>query len=92
MHVFTLANETKSGVKNRWWLERVARILIREEKTECPAFCDKEGYMLRSQDVERVFQPILKDLQKQTDSGMTFQQNWISKNRVDVSGLSEEER
>ena len=64
MHVFTLANETKSGVKNRWWLERVARILAREEKTECPAFCDKEGYMLRSQDVEKVFQPILKDLQK----------------------------
>ena len=24
MHVFTLANVTKSGVKNRWWLEKVA--------------------------------------------------------------------
>ena len=34
-----------------------------ERKENCPAFCDEEGFMLKSEDVEGVFHPILKALQ-----------------------------
>ena len=48
MHVFTLANVIKSGVKNRWWLEIVARVLSEERRSKCLAFCDEEWFMLSS--------------------------------------------
>ena len=34
MHFFSLANVMKSGVRNRWWLERVVKILEKEKKEE----------------------------------------------------------
>ena len=43
MHVVSLANVTKSGIRIRAWLERVVSILKEEGLTECPAFCDTEG-------------------------------------------------
>ena len=67
MHVFALANVTSSGVNNRWWLQRVVRILRRESKSNCPAFCDEEGYMLKVQAVESVMHPVLRTLQKQKE-------------------------
>ena len=64
MHVFTLANETSSGVRNRFWLEKVVRIFRRERKKNCPAFCDEAGFMLSAKDIEGVMHPILRKLQK----------------------------
>ena len=69
MHVFTLANVTKSGVKNRWWLEKVATQLSKERKTGSPAFCDEEGFMLSSSKVEEVMHPLLRKLQKTNQFG-----------------------
>ena len=63
MHVFSIANQTNSGVRVRIWLERVVDILKREKKRGCPAFCDKDGFILTSSDVERVMHPILSMLQ-----------------------------
>jgi len=64
MHVFPLANETKTGVRIRIWLERVVEILKSEKKENCPAFCDEEGYQMKEKEVEAVFHPILRMMQK----------------------------
>ena len=64
MHVFSLANVTKSGVRNRWWLERVTKILEKEKRKKGPAFCDERGFMLSSQAVEGVMHAILRTMQK----------------------------
>ena len=63
LHVFSIANRTSSGVRVRIWLERVVHILKSEKKEGCPAFCDQDGYMLRAEDIEGVFHPILNSLQ-----------------------------
>ena len=63
MHVFSIANQTNSGVRVLIWLERVANILKQEQKKGCPAFCDEDGFILTSTDVEQVMHPILEMLQ-----------------------------
>jgi len=64
MHVFCLASESKSGIKTRKLLERVVGIHELENKEECPAFCDEEGYLLTERFVEDEFlHPILIHLQ-----------------------------
>ena len=75
MHVFTLANETKSGVKNRWWLEKVASVLAKERKSKSPAFCDEEGFVLSSQKVEEAMHPVLRKLQKTNPFGNDIPQS-----------------
>ena len=69
MHVFSLANRTKSGIRVRVWLERVVRVLLEEGKKECPAFCDEDGYILTPQQVEEVIHPIIEQLQGSDDLG-----------------------
>ena len=63
MHVFSLANNNTSGTRVRSWLERVVDILKDEGKRGCPAFCDEEGFMLQSDQVEGIMHPILTALQ-----------------------------
>ena len=63
MHVFSIANLTASGVRVRTWLERVVNILEHEKKRGCPAFCDEEGYILTSNQVEKIIHPIISMLQ-----------------------------
>ena len=63
MHVFSIANQTASGVRVRSWLERIELILEREREKNCPAFCDEDGYILTSGDVEKVMHPIISSLQ-----------------------------
>ena len=67
MHVFSLANKTQSGIEVRLWLERVVEVLTKENKRFCPAFCDEEGFMLQSADVEQIMHPLLIELQGRRD-------------------------
>ena len=62
-HVLSLANTTHSGIGVRVWLERIIRILIKEKKKECPAFCDEDDFILMSRDIEKVMHPIIESLQ-----------------------------
>ena len=64
MHVFPLANITRSGIRIRVWLERLVSLLRTEGKTGCPAFCDKNGYLLTLADLEATMHPLLEVLQK----------------------------
>ena len=63
MHVFPLANVTRSGIRIRLWIERLVRLLREEGKTNCPAFCDEEGYQLSTLDLEAVMHPVIRKLQ-----------------------------
>ena len=63
MHVLPLANVSRSGIQYRIWLERLAHLLDQEERTNCPAFCDEEGYQLTPRCMEDVFHPILERMQ-----------------------------
>lgn len=63
MHVFPLASVTRSGICIRAWLEQVVTVLQTEQKHNCPAFCDVDGYALRALDIEAVFHPILANMQ-----------------------------
>ena len=40
MHVFPLANVTRSGIRIHIWLERLVKLLRDEGKSSCPAFYD----------------------------------------------------
>ncbi len=64
MHVMPIANASKSGIQYRMWLERLV-VWLKEEgnTTDCPAFCDSEGYMLTATSLESVLHPILEDMQ-----------------------------
>jgi hypothetical protein len=66
LHVFSIANQTASGVRVRVWLERVVQILKNENKKETPAFCDEDGFMLLSEDIEEILHPVLTKLQGST--------------------------
>ena len=72
MHVFSLANTTRTGIRVRVWLERVVRILLSEGKRECPAFCDEEGYILTHHHVEEVIHPIIELLQGSAELGQAL--------------------
>lgn len=63
MHVLPIANKSKSGIPFRLWLERLAHLLDQEDKKDCPAICDEEGYQLTAQSIEEVFHPILERMQ-----------------------------
>ena len=49
------------------WLERLVSLLKEEGKTNFPAFCEMEGYMLSVTAIESVFRPILEDIQIHRD-------------------------
>ena len=62
MHVLPIANETKTGIEVRWWLEEVVKQLKKESNEGCPAFCDEGGYQLNEKDLEKIFQETLEKL------------------------------
>lgn len=63
MHVIPIVNETRSGIKVRLWLERLVVLLRDEERTNGPAFCDEEGYLLQASTLEDIIHPILMEMQ-----------------------------
>ena len=63
--IFCLANSSNSGIPNRKWLERLARILKLEgkHKEAGPAFCDPEGFVLSSSVLNKELHRALSNLQ-----------------------------
>ena len=59
MHLLSLINVTQSVTRIRVWLERLVALLKAKLRTNCPAFCDEEGYMLSAISIENLFHPIL---------------------------------
>ncbi len=48
--LLALVDESKSGIKFRWWIERLVEVLVKEskDKNSGPAFCNEDGTMLSS--------------------------------------------
>ena len=61
----TLANVSNSGIPNRRWLERLARLLKLEgrHKEAGPAFCNPEGFVLNSSALNKELHHVLSNLQ-----------------------------
>ena len=70
LHVFPSVNETGSGIRIRIWLEQLVALLKLEKKTNCPAFCNEDGYQLSARDIERVFHPVLEELQSSANPNL----------------------
>ena len=65
LHVLPMASVTSSGIKIRAWLELLVKLLEHEGKTDGPALCDaKEGYLMRSSEIEAVFHDQLEWVQQ----------------------------
>jgi hypothetical protein len=64
-HVAVVTNISKSGLRFRLWLERLAWLLIQEKKDKLagPAFCHEDGTMLRSFELDREFHNSLRIVQ-----------------------------
>ena len=63
--IFCLAIVSNSGIPNRKWLERLARLLRMEgrHKEAGPAFCDTEGFVLSSLTLNKELHQVLSNLQ-----------------------------
>ncbi len=66
-HLITVANETTSGLRPRWWLEKLLAICEMEGRTTGPAFASADGTLASSPDYDAVFRKYLKILQEETD-------------------------
>ena len=64
MHCFLIASTTKSGVKVPFWLEQEVHILILEGKSDCPALCNEEGFLLSEATVESVLHWALEEIKE----------------------------
>ena len=65
-HVAIMANISNSGLQFRLWMERLAWLLEKENMiTVGPAFCKKNGTMLRSYELDGEFHKALKIIQNE---------------------------
>ncbi|KAL7460179.1 hypothetical protein ACHAXS_000641 [Conticribra weissflogii] len=62
-HMIGLANETKSGIKTRWWIEQLVDVAQREGRLQGPAFATPSGELENSGDYDAVFRQYLKQVQ-----------------------------
>ena len=63
-HVAVISSISKSGLQFRLWVERLVWLLLREGNTNVgPAFCKRNGTMLRSYEMDWEFHKALKIVQ-----------------------------
>ena len=63
-HFMLSVSETASGFQIRKWLERIVTILNQENKMEGPAFCYKDGSVIKSPDIDNEFHSLLERIQE----------------------------
>ena len=71
MHLLPLINVTQSGIRIRFWLDILVTLLKAEGSTNCPEFCDEEGYMISASAIESLFYPILEEIQEHRDRSLS---------------------
>ena len=70
IHLLPLVNVTPLGIRIRIWLDRLVALLKEEGKTNCPALCDMEVYMLSAAATQSVFHPIMEEIQIHRDRNL----------------------
>jgi hypothetical protein len=66
-HLITVANETSSGLRPRWWVEKLLEVCNYEGRFTGPAFATPEGDLASSPDYDAVFRKYLKVVQDESD-------------------------
>jgi hypothetical protein len=66
-HLITVANETMSGLRPRWWLEKLLEICEKEGRREGPAFATPDGVLASSPGYDAMFRRYLMIVQEETD-------------------------
>ncbi len=66
-HLITVANKTLSGLRPRWWLEKLIEVCEGEGRCEGPAFASADGILASSTDYDAMFRKYLTMVQDDTD-------------------------
>ena len=66
-HMIIMANETVSGLKPRWWVEKLISVCESEGRTRGPAFAGADGKLALSVDYNSVFRKYLIRVQEETN-------------------------
>ena len=66
-HLITVANVTTSGLRPRWWMEKLIAVCEREGRYTGPAFATPRGKLASLPDYDAVFRKYLKFVQEDTD-------------------------
>ena len=63
-HLMVSVNMTESGIKARFWVEKLVQLLKKERRGMGPAFCDIEGELMNYWDINNKFIQELEHLQQ----------------------------
>ena len=66
-HLITVANVTTSGLRPRWWMEKLIAVCEREGRYTGLAFATPRGKLASLPDYDAVFRKYLKFVQEDTD-------------------------
>ena len=66
-HLIALANKSVSGLKTRWWIEKLVSVCEAEGQIHGPAFALAHGVLASSADYNTVFRKYLGQVQDETD-------------------------
>jgi hypothetical protein len=66
-HLISLANESVSGLKTRWWIEKLVSVCEAEGRVHGSAFASAYGVLASSADYNAVFRKYLGQVQDETD-------------------------
>lgn len=66
-HMIIAANETISGLKVRWWVEKLVEVCEQERRKEGPVFLDEDDKLGCLLDYDATFREAAKEVQSQTN-------------------------
>ncbi len=66
-HLIALANKTVSGLRPRWWIEKLISVCESEGRMQGPAFATPDGKLALLVDYNAMFQKYLRRVQEETD-------------------------
>ena len=66
-HLITVANKSSSGLRPRWWLEKLREVCEGEGRCKGPAFASADGILTSSTDYNAMFRKYLTMVQDETD-------------------------
>ena len=66
-HLISVANESVSGLKTQWWIEKLVSVCQAEGRVHGPAFASAHGGLASSADYNAVFRKYLGQVQDKTD-------------------------
>ena len=65
-HLVNIAHETQSGLKPRWWADKLEEVAISEGRTSGPAFATPMGRLACARDYDATFREALKHVKATT--------------------------